>query len=67
MLGQGRGRIPLYTNDYVGVLRRKVAAKMATNAPHVRLLFSGVPSVNSGIFVDIQDCVQDADTHFAFC
>ncbi|BDA41234.1 probable ubiquitin carboxyl-terminal hydrolase FAF-X [Coccomyxa sp. Obi] len=41
MLGQGRGRIPLYTNDYVGVLRRKVAAKMATQAPHVRLLFSG--------------------------
>lgn len=43
MLGQGRGRIPLYTNDYVGVLRRKVAAKMATQAPHVRLLFSGAP------------------------
>ncbi|EIE24996.1 hypothetical protein COCSUDRAFT_46553 [Coccomyxa subellipsoidea C-169] len=41
MLGATRGRIPLFTNDYVGVLRRKVAAKMATTAPHVRLLFSG--------------------------
>lgn len=44
MLGATRGRIPLFTNDYVGVLRRKVAAKMATTAPHVRLLFSGAPS-----------------------
>lgn len=43
MLGAARGRIPLFTNDYVGALRRKVATRMGTTAPHVRLLFSGAP------------------------
>lgn len=43
-LVNGRCRIHLYVNDYVGVLRRKVAAKMGTTAPQVRMLFSGEPS-----------------------
>jgi hypothetical protein len=46
MLGAARGRIPLFTNDYVGALRRKVATRMGTTAPHVRLLFSGAPLQN---------------------
>jgi hypothetical protein len=36
-----RARVAVHANNYVGVLRRKVAAKMATPASQVRLLFSG--------------------------
>ena len=34
--------VAVAANDYVGVLRRRVASKMATPASQVRLLFSGV-------------------------
>ena len=37
-----RARVAVAANDYVGVLRRRVASKMATPASQVRLLFSGV-------------------------
>ena len=36
-----RARVAVAANNYVGVLRRRVASKMATPASQVRLLFSG--------------------------
>ena len=42
-LGMARARVSVFANDYMGVLRRKVACQMATPASQVRLLFSGEP------------------------
>ena len=40
-LGMARARVSVFANDYIGVLRRRVARQMATPASQVRLLFSG--------------------------
>ncbi len=41
-----RARVSVCANDYMGVLRRKVACLMATPASQVRLLFSGEPNLS---------------------